>query len=357
MKIVSNQSVQNMIAAAKRPLAAVNWPPAVKFPPNFEAFITVCRQISTLAWKKKFDEPVIPAAAQFVAEINGESSDEEGIDLQPLDEDELSRRISHETVTPPDDELTYYEAEEFHLQETLLASILPSPSFLLEEEGPIIETSSRSFCEICLEEKARWQMFENDRCTHSFCYECTISHIISKIQDKANEIPCPAINCKAVLNSDSCRLMIPQKALVQWDEILCMSLIMDSQKLYCPFLDCSALFVNEFGGVLGEIECLVCKRRFCGECKVAWHSDFTCKEFQKVYAKKGGKSDKIVKMLAKKRKWQKCPKCKMYVEKAEGCLHITCRCKYEFCYRCGSKWSESESHGNCKQKSRFFIFV
>ncbi|XP_012838820.1 PREDICTED: putative E3 ubiquitin-protein ligase ARI6 isoform X1 [Erythranthe guttata] len=423
MKIVSNQSVQTMIAAAKRPFAAVNWPPAVKFPANFEAFISVCRQISTLVWleyavsiisfilysastfiavtvpawvfsyptrKKKFDKPVIPAAAQFVAEINGESSDEaridlqplaeddqkpvipataqfvaeinressdeEGIDLQPLAEDELSRQISHETVTPPDDELTNYDAEEIHLQETVLASILPSPSFLLEEEEPIVETSSRSFCEICLEEKASWQMFENDRCPHSFCYECTISHIISKIQDKANEIPCPAINCKAVLNSDSCRQIIPQKALVQWDEIHCMSLILDSQKLYCPFLDCSALFVNEFGGILGEIECLVCKRRFCGECMVAWHSDFTCKEFQKVYAKKGGKSDKIVKMLAKKRNWQKCPKCKMYVEKAEGCLHITCRCKYEFCYRCGSKWSESESHGNCKQKSRCCIF-
>ncbi|KAL0322941.1 UNVERIFIED_CONTAM: putative E3 ubiquitin-protein ligase [Sesamum angustifolium] len=65
--------------------------------------------------------------------------------------------------------------------------------------------------------------------------------------------------------------------------------------------------------------------------------------------KKRGKDDKIVKQLAKKKNWQKCPKCKIYVEKTEGCVHMTCRCKYEFCYRCGAKWSDS--HGNCRRKS------
>lgn len=28
------------------------------------------------------------------------------------------------------------------------------------------------------------------------------------------------------------------------------------------------------------------------------------------------------------------------VEKVEGCNHITCKCKYEFCYLCGGAWNK-----------------
>ena len=35
---------------------------------------------------------------------------------------------------------------------------------------------------------------------------------------------------------------------------------------------------------------------------------------------------------------KQCAQCKFWVEKAEGCNHMTCRCKYQFCYICGGKW-------------------
>lgn len=261
-----------------------------------------------------------------------------------------------------EDALTIYDAdyaEEIQFQETLLASFFTSNDPSSSVQGPIANTelmnleetedSSQSFCGICLENKESWLMFANDTCHHSFCYDCTTGHIVTKIQDKVKDIGCPAPNCNTVLDYGVCRLMIPDEALVQWDELLCMSLIPESQKLYCPFRDCSALLVNDFEDVFKKTKCLVCSRWFCAQCRVPWHTDFTCKEFEKLHAKKGGKMDKIVKALAKKKSWQKCPKCKMYVEKSEGCVHITCRCKYEFCYRCGAKWSDS--HGNCRPKS------
>lgn len=34
----------------------------------------------------------------------------------------------------------------------------------------------------------------------------------------------------------------------------------------------------------------------------------------------------------------KCPKCPNYIHKYEGCNHITCLCKHEFCYLCGGDW-------------------
>ncbi|EPY28126.1 ariadne-1 [Strigomonas culicis] len=40
------------------------------------------------------------------------------------------------------------------------------------------------------------------------------------------------------------------------------------------------------------------------------------------------------------RKCTQCPSCKKYVERSTGCNHMTCICKYEFCYVCGGAWKE-----------------
>ena len=38
---------------------------------------------------------------------------------------------------------------------------------------------------------------------------------------------------------------------------------------------------------------------------------------------------------------QKCPRCKVKIEKAEGCNHMTCQsCKYEFCWICRGPYSD-----------------
>ena len=37
-------------------------------------------------------------------------------------------------------------------------------------------------------------------------------------------------------------------------------------------------------------------------------------------------------------KAKQCSGCKIWVEKNEGCMHMTCTCGYEFCYNCGKKY-------------------
>ena len=36
--------------------------------------------------------------------------------------------------------------------------------------------------------------------------------------------------------------------------------------------------------------------------------------------------------------WRRCYKCRTLVELVQGCTHITCRCKAQFCYICGAVW-------------------
>ena len=36
--------------------------------------------------------------------------------------------------------------------------------------------------------------------------------------------------------------------------------------------------------------------------------------------------------------WKICPRCGAVIEKKDGCIHITCICKHEFCYTCRKNW-------------------
>ncbi|CAK9134218.1 unnamed protein product [Ilex paraguariensis] len=213
-----------------------------------------------------------------------------------------------------------------------------------------IETgeSSQSFCEICAETKVSDDMFKIEKCSHSFCTDCIRKHVVCKIQDNIVTVPCPGLDCKSVLELDSCRSMIPNEVLARWDELLCESLILVAQKFYCPFKDCSALLVNDTDGMIRESECPICRRLFCAQCSVPWHSGIGCEEFQRLNEDERGREDLMVRELARDRNWMRCPCCKFYVEKNEGCLHMTCRCKFQFCYACGSKWSDT--HGGCQRQ-------
>lgn len=39
--------------------------------------------------------------------------------------------------------------------------------------------------------------------------------------------------------------------------------------------------------------------------------------------------------------WRRCYKCRTLVELAQGCTHVTCRCKAQFCYVCGGIWDST----------------
>jgi ariadne-1 len=64
----------------------------------------------------------------------------------------------------------------------------------------------------------------------------------------------------------------------------------------------------------------------------------TCAEYQSLGDM--NESDKRFMVLVKGAKYKQCPNCKFWVEKNEGCDHMTCRCKYEFCYVCGGQYGK-----------------
>ncbi|KAK4269538.1 hypothetical protein QN277_022682 [Acacia crassicarpa] len=227
-----------------------------------------------------------------------------------------------------------------------MADICPTPKTEHLKHSDETDESWQVICEICAETKEASQMFTNQRCDHSFCSDCVTKHVATKIQENITEVACPGLDCKNVVGLDACRPWLPKDLLDRWDQALCEAMFLATPKFYCPFKDCSAMLLIEIEEDIREAECPFCHRLFCARCEVPWHPGVECEEFQRLNENEKERQDLIVRELAKEKKWKRCPNCKFYVEKDGGCLHITCRCKYEFCYGCGEQWTAT--HGGCQ---------
>ncbi|XP_059456529.1 E3 ubiquitin-protein ligase RSL1-like isoform X2 [Corylus avellana] len=237
-------------------------------------------------------------------------------------------------------------AEGLQLQEALMVDIITSqmantgassspttqaisPPTANPEAGESSSSSTSSFCDICVERKDGHQMFRNEgSCLHSFCSDCIGKHVSTKIQLGMTIVSCPGLECKVVLELDACRPMLPKDVMERWDEELCRALIASEMKFYCPFKDCSGVLVNdkeEREVMIRESECPFCHRLFCAQCCVPWHPGIECEEFQGINENERETEDLMLREIAREKKWKRCPNCKFYVERTQGCLHIICR--------------------------------
>ncbi|KAJ6944332.1 hypothetical protein NC652_009664 [Populus alba x Populus x berolinensis] len=239
-------------------------------------------------------------------------------------------------------------AEELQFQEALMGSVIVSqmknngPSSMMVEGTPVLlrisdqpmqkeiiqsgaAESSLSFCEICVERKENEQMFKTESCVHSFCNDCISRHVAAKVQYGARIVICPGLNCRAVLDLDTCRPILTRVVIDLWEDALCEEVIDASQRFYCPFKDCSALLIDDNEDeAIRESECPFCHRLFCALCSVPWHSGIECEEFQRLNEDERGREDLMLRELAKDKKWSRCPQCKFYVERTAGCPHMVC---------------------------------
>jgi E3 ubiquitin-protein ligase RNF144 len=190
-----------------------------------------------------------------------------------------------------------------------------------------IFTSSQApklLCGICIDSVKESRIFKSE-CNHSFCKKCISKYVTIQRKEKVVKLNCPDPGCSVELKPENLQSMFPKKFIVEWESANCASSIDSKEKLYCPYKNCSLLLVNDEADSVTSCECPSCHRLFCAKCKVPWHADMNCRQFQK--SKIGGEKqwDRNFLVLAKREKWQRCPKCSMHVEKTYGCLHMRCR--------------------------------
>ncbi|KAJ7925430.1 hypothetical protein B0H13DRAFT_1974848 [Mycena leptocephala] len=99
-------------------------------------------------------------------------------------------------------------------------------------------------------------------------------------------------------------------------------------RLYCPRPTCS-LFLGSTIDHTDYVACSRCRTEVCATCKQIAHPGERCGENAAV---------EMVKALAHEQHRQTCPGCAQIIDLQQGCYHMTCRCRTEFCYFCAAHW-------------------
>ncbi|CAO2188435.1 unnamed protein product [Urochloa humidicola] len=203
-------------------------------------------------------------------------------------------------------------------------------------------------CSICMEPMAPGAAHRGGAdCAHAFCGACLSGHVRAKLESGGGGgavVRCPDASCAGALDAELCRGALPSDVFERWCAALCESMFLGARRTYCPFPDCSEMMVadDDGGGAeecVTQSECQGCRRLFCARCLVPWHAGVSCEEFARLGEGERAREDLLLVEAAREGNWKRCPRCRFYVEKSSGCLHITCRCGFEFCYGCSKPWA------------------
>jgi ariadne-1 len=101
---------------------------------------------------------------------------------------------------------------------------------------------------------------------------------------------------------------------------------------WCPSPGCT--YAVEYPSMKQtDIVCVGCNGDWCFKCLKKAHRPIHCDLLAKWLNRIDAGNDDTEVWL--KLNTKHCPKCKVAIQKNQGCMHMTCRqCKYEFCWLC-----------------------
>ncbi|CAL0301716.1 unnamed protein product [Lupinus luteus] len=131
-----------------------------------------------------------------------------------------------------------------------------------------VDQPSESFCGICLDFKAESDMFRAGKCKDLFCIDYISKHVASKIQQNNLEVKCPIPSCSVEIKPEYLLSILPKDVIDRWEFAKYESSITLSQKVYCPFKNCSVLLLNDGkkGKLVTRCQCPYCRGLFCAQC-------------------------------------------------------------------------------------------
>ncbi|KAJ7152586.1 hypothetical protein C8R43DRAFT_1003009 [Mycena crocata] len=180
---------------------------------------------------------------------------------------------------------------------------------------------------------------------HAYCIGCMTSYIESKLDPEGKggnsgiivfpiRCPeCPVTDFIDGIPDDVAERVLGRDKMVLWDH---QKLLNSIPHLYCPNPKCSAIVQTPEDTENPQALCPSCQLLMCSACRVAWHQDISCEQYQALPPGERSPEDRLLLELAKAKDWRRCPTCSSLVELVSGCNHMTCRCGTHFCFKCGS---------------------
>ena len=192
-------------------------------------------------------------------------------------------------------------------------------------------------------------------CNHRFCVECWKNWVKAEMDKGPTVIysVCPQHNCGETLSDGIFKKFLSHDLYQKYIKYASVGIILiicrfslesfvtgSSSLKFCPGASCSRVVEYHSSGFSRDVEC-PCGTTFCFGCEKVAHRPVPCDVALKWLEKNASDSENANWILANTKI---CPKCKVPIEKNQGCNHMTCKmCKYEFCWLCKGDWSK---HGS-----------
>ena len=195
-----------------------------------------------------------------------------------------------------------------------------------------------NICRICFSEKVNPNNISQISCGHFFCDSCIKTHITTKIiNGKVLSIRCLMGGCPKKYSDEEIKANVTPEVFSKYKKFKNeQTKLNNPNKKYvnCPYPNCEELVEV----VNSEEEFVRCMNGhdFCYKChQLGFHKKGKCQKENLILLqqiKKGNDKNGI--------NYKQCPKCKVIIEKNEGCNQMHCiNCGFNFCWLCLKKYT------------------
>ena len=209
-------------------------------------------------------------------------------------------------------------------------------------------------CIVCYDSSGSTYGFSARRkcCKRPVCRACMVNIVHVKIGEGIIHMACPNPECDAPMaRKEIMECLGDNHELKERYERMKLEVEGDGSKKTCP--NCSFITEHSLPSRMKrrvhesdlKITCVKCSHEWCYDCQAPWHTGITCKRYRK--------GNKEFQKWTKSRSGagvancQKCPLCRVYIQRSTGCDNMTCnRCDTHFCYKCGGRFLEIPGLGD-----------
>jgi len=220
-----------------------------------------------------------------------------------------------------------------------------SPRRALERSG-----NGSAMCSICGDDELTPLTSSCLSCNHTFCNDCWVSYLSTKVSEGEPQIHCPHLKCNIHVDDVFIKKLVPSAVYEKFLQFVTKNFVQDNDKVrWCPTPGCNnAISLDQTSSVSDSsiVEC-ACGFKFCFKCHREAHAPASCDQMKQWEQKCQDDSETF---NWKTVNCRECPKCTVAVEKNGGCNHMTCRqCKYEWCWVCMRSWKGHNDFYSCNR--------
>jgi hypothetical protein len=205
------------------------------------------------------------------------------------------------------------------------------------------KNKNNNICCLICQNKFNYKEIYNLNCDHDFCNECWYEYLKENISNGKVDLNCMSYNCQEKLNEENVKDIF--NVIGQGEEIselmkkfsyfiLKNQILNSKDKKFCPVKDCESYGtkLRNSSGYFPKYVICVNHHLFCFDClKLETdHKNLSCEQL----------IDENFELWKIGKDIKRCPNCNYWIEKNEGCNHMTCVvCLYQWCWLCNSQYN------------------